>query len=73
MSSIVIGFYIFVILIFLAFGAAIVFHLLYYKINRHASGVMSVIYILGAVILLISNFALFLQVDWGQIFGSFRL
>lgn len=73
MSSIITGFYLLLILIFLAFGTAIVFHLLYYKINRHVSGVMSLIYIIGAVLLLISNFILFSQVDWGSLLGNFRL
>lgn len=65
--------YLLIVLIFLAFGAAIVFHLLYYRINRHAAGVMSVIYIIGAVLLLISNFILFAQVNWQQLIGNFRL
>jgi hypothetical protein len=73
MSSIIILFYLLIVLIFIAFGAAIVFHLLYYKINRHVSGVMSLIYAIGAVLLLISNFILFSQVNWEQIFGGFRL
>lgn len=73
MSSIITTIYFLIILIFLAFGAAIVFHLLYYKINRHVSGVMSLIYIVGAVLLIISNFVLFKQVNWEQLFGSFRL
>jgi len=73
MSSIITTLYLIVILIFLAFGAAIVFHLLYYKINRHVSGVMSLIYVIGAFLLIVSNFVLFRQVNWEQIFGNFRL
>ena len=73
MSSIIIAIYSLIVLIFLAFGATIVFHLLYYKINRHVSGVMSLIYVIGAVLLIISNFILFRQVNWEQIFGNFRL
>ncbi len=73
MSSVVISFYFLIILIFLAFGAAIVFHLLYYKINRQVAGIMSVIYIAGAALLIISNFILFQQVNWEQIFGNFRI
>lgn len=73
MSSVIIAIYFIIILIFLAFGAAIVFHLLYYKINRHVSGVMSLIYIIGAVLLIISNSILFKQVNWEQLFGNFRL
>jgi len=71
MSSVIIAIYSILILIFIAFGAAVVFHLLYYKINRQVSGVMSLIYIIGAALLLISNFILFSQVNWEQIFGSF--
>jgi len=73
MSAIIITLYSVIVLIFLAFGAAIVFHLLYYKINRRVSGVMSLIYVIGAVLLIISNFILFRQVNWEQIFGSFKL
>jgi ABC-type glycerol-3-phosphate transport system permease component len=73
MSSIIITIYFLIVIIFLAFGAAIVFHLLYYKINRHVSGVMSLIYVIGAVLLIISNFILFKQVNWEQIFGNFHL
>jgi hypothetical protein len=73
MFSIIILFYLLLIFFFIAFGAAIVFHLLHYKINRRVSGAMSIIYIIGAVLLLISNFILFSQVNWEQIFGGFRL
>jgi hypothetical protein len=73
MSSIIIVLYFLVILIFLAFGATIVFHLLRYKINRSVSGAMSLIYIIGAVLLLISNFVLFRQVNWEQLFENFHL
>lgn len=73
MYSIVIAVYFLIILIFLAFGAAIVFHLLRYKINRSVSGMMSLIYIIGAVLLIISNFILFRQINWGQLFSGFKL
>ena len=73
MSSIVIAIYFLIILIFLAFGATIVFHLLYYKINRHVSGMMSLIYIIGAFLLIVSNFILFRQVNWEQLFGNLKL
>jgi|GEM_PF-871595 len=73
MHSIVFGFYLLIVLIFLATGAAIVFHLLYYKINRRVSGVMSLIYAIGAVLLLISNFVLFEQVDWNSLLGNFKI
>jgi|WetSurMetagenome_2_1015567.scaffolds.fasta_scaffold330560_2 hypothetical protein len=73
MPSVIITIYFILILIFLAFGAAVVFHLLYYKINRHVSGMMTLIYIVGAALLLISNFILFTQVDWNQLFGNIKL
>lgn len=73
MSLIILLLYSVLVIIFLAFGAAIVFHLLYYKINRHVSGIMSLIYVAGAVLLIISNFILFRQVNWEQLFGNFRL
>ncbi|MCX6762883.1 MAG: hypothetical protein NT093_03850 [Candidatus Moranbacteria bacterium] len=73
MSSIIIIIYFVLVIILLAFGAAIVFHLLYYKINRHVSGVMSLIYVIGAVLLIIPNFILFRQINWGQLFSGFKL
>lgn len=73
MSTIIIAIYFLIVLIFLAFGATIVFHLLYYKINRHVSGMMSLIYIIGVALLLISNFILFTQVSWNQLFGNLHL
>ena len=73
MLSIINILYLVIVLIFLAFGAAIVFHLLYYKINRHVSGMMSLIFVIGAALLLISNFILFKQVAWEKIFSFFKL
>jgi hypothetical protein len=73
MLSIINIFYLILAIIFLAFGAAIVFHLLYYRINRHVAGVMSLIYIAGAALLLISNYILFTQVNWDQVFGNLKL
>lgn len=73
MSAVIITLYSILVIIFLAFGAAIVFHLLYYKINRHVSGVMSLIYVVGAVLLIISNFILFRQVNWEQLFSGLKL
>jgi ABC-type glycerol-3-phosphate transport system permease component len=73
MASVIIALYFLIILIFLAFGAAIVFHLLRYRINRQVSGAMSIIYIIGAVLLFISNFVLFRQVNWEYLFGNFHL
>lgn len=73
MPSIIITLYIVLILIFIAFGAAIVFHLLRYKINRRVSGMMSLMYVVGAVLLIISNFILFRQVNWEQLFSGFKL
>jgi len=73
MSSIILLLYSVLVIIFIAFGAAIVFHLLYYKINRHVSGVMSLIYVVGAVLLIISNFILFRQVNWEQLFSGLKL
>jgi hypothetical protein len=34
---------------------------------------MSLIYIIGAVLLIISNFILFRQINWGQLFSGFKL
>jgi len=65
--------YFLVILIYLAIGAAIIFHMLRYKINRHAAMVMFAIYSLGSLVLLIFNFSFFKMVDWNQIFSLFTL
>jgi len=73
MPSIIIGLYFLIILIFIAFGSAIVFHLLRYRINRRVAGIMSLIYIIGTALLLISNFILFSRVDWERILAGFRL
>jgi hypothetical protein len=73
MSSIITILYFVIILILLAFGAAIIFHLLRYRINRQVAGIMSIIYVIGAALLLISNFVLFKQVNWEQIFSGLRL
>lgn len=65
--------YFFIIIIYLLIGAAIVFHLLYYRINRRASMIMFIIYIAGSVFLLVSNFILFRSIDWYHIFISLRV
>jgi len=62
--------YFLLVLIYLSMGAAIIFHMLYYKMNRHAAFIMFVIYAAGSILLLISNFALYKSVDWYQIFAS---
>ena len=72
MISLVNILYFLVVIIFLFIGAAIVFHLLFYKINRRVSGLMFLIYLAGAFFLLISNFILFRQVNWYQIFSGFN-
>ena len=62
--------YLFIIVIYLLMGAAIIFHMLHYKINRRASLIMFAIYVAGGIFLLISNFILYKAVDWYQIFSS---
>lgn len=59
------------IIIYVVMGAAIVFHMLYYKINRHVAFIMFLVYVIGAVLLLISNFMLFNAVDWYKIISNF--
>jgi hypothetical protein len=56
--------YLLLIFVFLAMGGAIIFHLLFYRINRHVASIMSIIYIIGSIALLISNFTMFRAVDW---------
>lgn len=59
------------IIIYVAMGAAIVFHMLYYKINRNVSFIMFLIYVIGAVLLLVSNLMVFGSVDWYRIISNF--
>lgn len=71
MSSIILALYILAILISVAMAAAIIFHMLHYKINRRVSGIMFVIYLTGFILLLISNFFFFNSVNWYQIITNF--
>lgn len=64
--------YFFVIAVYLLIGAAIIFHMLRYKINRRASAVMFLIYFAGSVFLLFSNYILFRSVPWYEILSSFK-
>jgi len=59
-----------IIIAYLLIGAAIVFHMLYYRINRRVATVMFFIYLVGSIFLLISNFSFFGAVDWQQIFSN---
>jgi hypothetical protein len=72
MSGIIALLYALLIIIYIAMSAAIVFHMLHYKINRHAAIIMFFIYISGGLLLLISNFIFFNSVDWYQIASNFR-
>jgi hypothetical protein len=73
MSPIISFLYVLLVVIFLVMGASIVFHMLYYRINRRAARAMFIIYATGAVIFLISNFIFFKSVDWYQIFSNINL
>lgn len=68
--SLVSIFYSILILVYLAIGAAIVFHMLYYRINRRVAIIMFFIYIIGSVLLLISNYSFFRSVSWYNIFSG---
>lgn len=59
--------YLLVILVYVIIGAAIVFHMLRYKINRRVAAIMFFIYLGGGIFLLISNISLFFSVNWYQI------
>jgi hypothetical protein len=63
-------FYLFLILIYIAIGAAIIFHMLYYRINRRVATIMFFIYVIGAVLLLISNYSFYRSVSWYNIFSG---
>lgn len=63
--------YALLIIIYLAIAAAIIFHLLYYKINRRVATAMFFIYSTGSLILLILNYSFYRSVDWYQIFSNF--
>lgn len=62
--------YLILVLIYLIIGAAIVFHMLYYKINRRVATIMFFIYIAGSILLLISNYSFYRAVNWYNIFSS---
>ncbi|OGI25044.1 MAG: hypothetical protein A3J76_02315 [Candidatus Moranbacteria bacterium RBG_13_45_13] len=62
--------YLFLILVYLAISAAIIFHMLHYRINRRVATIMFFIYSIGGVILLISNYSLYRAVAWYQILSS---
>ncbi len=62
--------YLAIVIIYLVMGAAIIFHMLYYRINRRVSVVMFFIYSAGGIFLLVSNFFLWRSVDWYQIFST---
>ncbi|MDD5489107.1 MAG: hypothetical protein PHP25_00290 [Candidatus Moranbacteria bacterium] len=68
--SLVSLFYSIIIFIYLVIGAAIVFHMLYYKINRRVAIIMFSIYIAGSILLLVSNYSLFQSVSWNDIFSG---
>lgn len=63
-------FYLFIILIYLAIGAAIIFHMLYYRINHRVATIMFFIYAIGAILLLISNYSFYGSVSWYNIFSG---
>jgi len=71
MSSIILILYVLVILVAVAMAAAIIFHLLHYKINRRVASVMFVIYLIGTIFLLLSNLILFNRINWYQIISNF--
>jgi hypothetical protein len=71
MSGIIALIYTLLIIIYIAMGAAIVFHMLHYKINRHVATIMFFVYTAGGIILLISNFVFFSSVNWYQFSSNF--
>lgn len=73
MTTIISILYLFLIFVYLAIGAAIVFHMLYYRINRRVAAAMCLIFVVGGILLLISNVSLFFSVNWYQVFSNFNL
>lgn len=71
MPSIIIISYLLVILIAVSMAAAIVFHMLHYRINRKVASLMFIIYLAGIIILIFSNFTFFGLVNWDQIITNF--
>jgi len=63
--------YALLIFVYLAIGAAIIFHILYYKINRRVAVFMFAIYLAGSILLLLFNYSFYRSVDWYQIFSNF--
>jgi len=64
--------YLIFILVYIAIGAVIVFHMLRYKINRRVAAIMCLIYLGGGILLLISSISLFFSVNWYQIISNLR-
>lgn len=71
MSTLISILYLVSILVYIAIGAAIVFHMLYYRINRKVAAIMCLVFITGGIFLLISNVSLFFSVNWYQILSNF--
>jgi hypothetical protein len=63
--------YLLFIMVYIVMGVAIIFHMLYYKINRHVAFIMFLVYVIGGALLLISNLIIFRSVDWYQIIYNF--
>ena len=63
-------FYSILILVYLAIGAAIIFHMLYYRINRRVAMIMFFIYVIGGILLLVSNYSFYRAVSWYNIFSG---
>ena len=71
-SAIVTILYALFIIVYVIMGAAIIFHVLSYRIHHHTAMVIFFIYAVGGLLLLISNFMLFNSVNWYQITSNFR-
>jgi hypothetical protein len=72
MSTVISIAYLLVIAVYILVGVFIVFHMLRYKINRRVAAIMTLIYLIGGIILLISNISLFFSVNWYQIINNFN-
>ena len=63
-------FYLILVLVYLAIGAAIIFHMLYYRINRHVATIMFFIYVIGGILLLTLNYSFYRAVNWYGVFSG---
>lgn len=70
MLTVIYAIYALIFLMNILFAFFIIYHLVAYSINSHFSHIMVVFFGIISAILILSNFFLFLSVDWKTILAS---